>query len=631
MESAALDTRSAPPGVSVTNWSRWRFRVFVSAWVLYAAYYFCRKNFSVIMPMMARDSHYGNFDLAQLVFVFSLAYAIGQFAAGVMGDRLGGRFTGVLGAVVSAVCTGAMAAFAHDRQALLMLQIGNGLGQGCGWSACLKVLRAWFERRERGTVMAWWGTCYVLGGFLATVFATFAATQAMVLPNLGWGRGFLFPAIVLAFAAAWFAIGARNSPEETGLPACAPDDKDAAASGSAWEAARNVEVWILAGMYFFLKITRYSLLFWLPLYLVQRMQYSPEWAGYTSSLFELVGFSGALIAGYVSDRLLNGRRYPVGATMLFLLAGWLVIHPVVGRLGPAAMAMSISMLGILVYGPDLLMSGPASVDAVPAEHAAGRGDCEWSGIAGAVDLGLRGGDDREPFRLGPAFHVLPDLRGGGGYAADAAMEQGIDTGAENFVSFQYLKALIVDWAGTTVDFGSLAPVAALQRVFEVSGVPVTAAEVRAHMGTLKKDQIRSICAGDRVAAAWAACHGHAPTETDVERLFAEFLPQQSEILTEFSAPIPGVTETVERWRAAGLRIGSTTGYTRELLDIVLPAAAAQGYSPDVSVTPDEVGGGRPKPFMCYRNAILLGVYPLWHWVKIGDTPSDIGESLNAGM
>ena len=140
--------------------------------------------------------------------------------------------------------------------------------------------------------------------------------------------------------------------------------------GSAWEAARTPEVWILAGMYFFLKITRYSLLFWLPLYLVQRMQYSEEWAGYTSSLFELVGFSGALIAGYISDRLMHGRRYPVGASMLFLLAAWLLIHPVIGRMGPAAMACSISMLGILVYGPDLLMSGPASIDAVPRQHAA---------------------------------------------------------------------------------------------------------------------------------------------------------------------------------------------------------------------------------------------------------------------
>jgi phosphonoacetaldehyde hydrolase len=199
------------------------------------------------------------------------------------------------------------------------------------------------------------------------------------------------------------------------------------------------------------------------------------------------------------------------------------------------------------------------------------------------------------------------------------------------VSFQYLQAVILDWAGTTVDFGSLAPVAALQRVFETSGVPVTVAEVREHMGTLKKDQIRSICAGNRVATAWTARHGHAPAESDVERLFAEFLPQQSDILAEFSAPIPGVPETVDAWRAEGLRIGSTTGYTRALLDVVLPAASAQGYSPDASVTPDEVGGGRPKPFMCYRNAILLGAYPLWHCVKIGDTPSDIAEGLNAGM
>jgi len=372
MESAALATLIHETGQGhQARWATWRFRIFTSAWVLYAAYYFCRKNFSVVMPMMARTSHYGNFDLAQLVFVFSLAYAVGQFAAGALGDRFGGRFTGVLGGVVSAACTAGMAAAANDHRALLLLQIGNGLGQGCGWSACLKVLAGWFERKERGTVMAWWGTCYVLGGFLATVFATFAATQMFVATGLGWRRGFLFPAIILAGAAILFALRVRNTPPEVGLPANAEAVEDAVDDrGSAWEAARNPEVWILSGMYFFLKITRYSLLFWLPLYLVQRMQYSEEWAGYTSSLFELVGFSGALIAGYVSDRLLNGRRYPVGASMLFLLAGWLLIHPMIGRLGPAAMAVSISILGILVYGPDLLMSGPASVDAVRPGHAA---------------------------------------------------------------------------------------------------------------------------------------------------------------------------------------------------------------------------------------------------------------------
>jgi phosphonoacetaldehyde hydrolase len=197
--------------------------------------------------------------------------------------------------------------------------------------------------------------------------------------------------------------------------------------------------------------------------------------------------------------------------------------------------------------------------------------------------------------------------------------------------YQHIPAVILDWAGTTVDFGSLAPVAALQRIFAENGIPITAAEARENMGVLKRDQIRSICAGPRVRDAWSAIHGQPPVETDVERLFTDFLPRQAEILVAYSATIPGVPETVAAWKASGLRIGSTTGYTRALMEVIIPVAARDGYSPDASVTPDEVGGGRPKPFMCYRNAILLGAYPLWGCVKIGDTPSDMAEGANAGM
>ena len=199
------------------------------------------------------------------------------------------------------------------------------------------------------------------------------------------------------------------------------------------------------------------------------------------------------------------------------------------------------------------------------------------------------------------------------------------------MKFEHLKAVIVDWAGTTVDYGSLAPVVALQRVFDENGVPISAAEAREDMGLLKKDQIRRIMAGDRVRDAWSRVHGNVPSEKDVERIFADFLPQQVEILAEFSEPIPGVCETMDQWRSAGLRIGSTTGYTRELLDAVMEAAGKHGYRPDASVTPDQVGAGRPAPFMCYRNAIELQRFPLSAYVKIGDTPSDIAEGLNAGM
>jgi sugar phosphate permease len=364
----ALDPQDEPRSTEPGR-THWRFRVFLAAWILYASYYFCRKNFSVVMPLMARLDHYKTFDLANLVFIFSLAYAAGQFLAGLLADRFGARVVATAGGLLSALCTASMA-IPGPHSMLLLLQIGNGLGQGCGWSSCLKVLGAWFVRTERGTVTAWWGTSYILGGFLATVFATFTVTQGFLAPGLGWRRGFLFPAFILAAGALYFAWRVRNEPQDAGLANLPEDAATPSCQATWWETAKNPEVMILAGMYFFLKITRYSLLFWLPMYLVQRMQYSEQWAGYTSSLFELVGFSGALIAGYVSDRLMNGRRYPVGAVMLFGLAAVLLVHPIIGRMGPIPMAISISLLGILIYGPDLLMSATASIDAVSPEQAA---------------------------------------------------------------------------------------------------------------------------------------------------------------------------------------------------------------------------------------------------------------------
>ena len=198
------------------------------------------------------------------------------------------------------------------------------------------------------------------------------------------------------------------------------------------------------------------------------------------------------------------------------------------------------------------------------------------------------------------------------------------------MTYKYVRAVILDWAGTAVDFGSRAPVAALQHVFGSAGIQLSSAEARQGMGRLKKDHIRSILQQPRIASAWESLHCATPQEPDVERLFTEFLPTQAGVLESYSDVIPGVVTIVEKWRQAGLRIGSTTGYTRDLMEIVLAKAAQQGYAPDANVTPDMVGGGRPLPFMIYRNAIDLGVWPLWACVKIGDTPVDVQEGLNAG-
>ena len=134
-----------------------------------------------------------------------------------------------------------------------------------------------------------------------------------------------------------------------------------------------------------------------------------------------------------------------------------------------------------------------------------------------------------------------------------------------------------------------------------------------------------------VATRWNKAVGHDPTEADVESLFANFVPLQLECLVKYSTVIDGVAETVARLRKRGIKIGSTTGYTRAMLEMILHPAAAQGYAPDCAITPDDVGAGRPHPWMIYANAIRMQVEPLEAIVKIGDTPVDIEEGLRAGV
>jgi len=194
-----------------------------------------------------------------------------------------------------------------------------------------------------------------------------------------------------------------------------------------------------------------------------------------------------------------------------------------------------------------------------------------------------------------------------------------------------VKAVILDWAGTTVDHGSLAPIRVLQQVFAKRGVPISEADARRDMGVLKKDHIRKILFAPKVAAQWRDAVGHEPTEADVESLFADFVPLQLECIGKYSAVIDGVAATVGRIRKRGIKIGSTTGYTRAMLEIIMRPAAEEGYQPDCAITPDEVGGGRPHPWMILANAIRLQVEPLEAVVKVGDTPVDIEEGLRAGV
>ncbi len=194
-----------------------------------------------------------------------------------------------------------------------------------------------------------------------------------------------------------------------------------------------------------------------------------------------------------------------------------------------------------------------------------------------------------------------------------------------------IRAIMLDWAGTTVDHGSMAPVLALQALFAQHEIDLLNEDARRDMGLLKRDHIRAILALPNVRAKWSTLTGQEPGEAQVSVLFEEFGPLQMKIIERHSKLIPGVAETVKNWQDRGIRIGSTTGYTRQMLAPVLAQAAQDGYRPDASVCPDEASAGRPAPWMLMKNAELLDVYPPIACVKIGDTVIDIEEGRNAGM
>ncbi|MBK1698531.1 phosphonoacetaldehyde hydrolase [Rhodovibrio salinarum] len=194
-----------------------------------------------------------------------------------------------------------------------------------------------------------------------------------------------------------------------------------------------------------------------------------------------------------------------------------------------------------------------------------------------------------------------------------------------------VRAVVLDWAGTTVDFGCLAPAAVFQRIFEDAGVAVSVEEARAFMGRHKRDHIEAMLGTSAIGQRWEAVHGRAPEAADVDRLFDAFVPQQLAALEIHRALIPGAVETAAELRRRGIALGSTSGYTREMMDRVRDSAAAEGYVPDVVVAVDEVARGRPAPFMAQRAMEALDVWPAAACVKVGDTVSDVEEGLNAGM
>lgn len=192
------------------------------------------------------------------------------------------------------------------------------------------------------------------------------------------------------------------------------------------------------------------------------------------------------------------------------------------------------------------------------------------------------------------------------------------------------EAVIFDWAGTMVDFGSFAPMGAFVEVFAEFGIEITIGQAREPMGMAKRDHIETILQMPDVKQKFKHVYGHDFTQTDIDRIYDVFVPLNEKVAAQYADLIPGAADMIKNLRNRGMKIGSTTGYTRSIMDHVLPVAAKQGYSPDNLVCSDEVSKGRPAPHAMRRCFADLKIDNPELVIKVDDTEPGIGEGVSAG-
>ena len=195
-----------------------------------------------------------------------------------------------------------------------------------------------------------------------------------------------------------------------------------------------------------------------------------------------------------------------------------------------------------------------------------------------------------------------------------------------------LQAVIFDWAGTLVDFGSLAPTQIFVDAFNSFDIALSLKQARGPMGLSKWQHIRALLDDPDIAHQWRQCHGHGPSDADVDALYARFMPMQIAKVGAYSHAIEGAAQTLQWLRSRQLKIGSCSGYPREVLDVLLPLAAAEGIVPDHVIAGDELAaGGRPGPYMALANMLALHISNVAACIKVDDTVPGIEEGVNAGM
>jgi OPA family sugar phosphate sensor protein UhpC-like MFS transporter len=390
----------------------WRVKVFAATWLSYVGFYFCRKPFSAAKAAIGHETHWSATTLGNIWAAYLVAYALGQFVAAGMGTRLGPRKNVLLGMLLSILATSAMGV-TLSVPVLMGLVAVNGLAQATGWSGNVGSMAGWFHKRERGRVMGAWSNCFTVGAL------TSGWVMAWVLDMHGpnepapWRLCFYVGGAVLAVLWAVFFFLQRNKPEDVGLTPIedpAGDDPEPEAKGAmgftrqAW-----INLFLVAGFYFFAKFIRYAMWSWAAYFLQTNYGLTGARANVYATAFDLMGIPGVFITGWISDRFFQSRRAGVALMMMIAMTGITALLITFGSTGVAVFAVLLGLVGFTLYGPDALLTGAGAID-IGSRRAATFAAAMISGFGsfGAVvqELVIARMYDSKHGELGPVFVLI---------------------------------------------------------------------------------------------------------------------------------------------------------------------------------------------------------------------------------
>ena len=350
-----------------------RYKAFGISWLAYAGFYLTRASFSVAKIGIADDPDV-SLTLEQMGIIdglYLIGYAIGQFIWGILGDKLGTKKI-VLGGLTASIIAGFAMGVSSIMLAFGVFALVQGLSQSTGWAPLAKNITQWFSLKERGVVMGWWATNYTIGGLIGAPIAGLAAAYF-----LDWRFAFFIPALLLLGVLVLFYFLQVNKPEDIGLPpieeyhkekeTIVEEESSNSPEEGSWEMTlsiiKNPMVLLLGAMYFFLKPTRYAILFWGPLFISDTLGTGMVESAFVNAAFFLAGPLSVLAGGYASDKLFGSRRMPYAAVSMILLAVLLFFFNDLASMHSMTVSATILFLaGFLIYGPDSLVSATAAVD-----------------------------------------------------------------------------------------------------------------------------------------------------------------------------------------------------------------------------------------------------------------------------